>query len=313
MDSLTKAVLLSWDLRIEVIGLLLTLGALHFIGWRNLRRRGRTRFANGWRLASYFVGLFVLGISILSPIDVLSSQLFLMHMVQHLLMMMAAAPLLMLANPFPTFLWALPRDLRTRVGRWFLPGHPLYRTLEKILRPGVTWLVFVTVYLGWHDPELYNLALRNAFVHDLEHITFFGVAILFWWRITSAGPQIGKRLPAMMRAAYAVTLVPVNMLAGVAITFSESPIYTHYTMVPRLYGISVMDDQTWAGLIMWIPGSMMYILAAIFLIGVHMNRVKKMEQRNALAPDDESLKIAELQRQRHAQRQQAQQLRSSEV
>lgn len=313
MDPLTKAILLSWDLRPEVIVLLVTLGAMHFIGWRNLRRRGRTRFANGWRLASYLTGLSVLGISILSPIDVLSSQLFFMHMVQHLLMMMAAAPLIMLANPFPTFLWALPRNLRTRAGSWFLSGHPLYITLNYLLKPGVTWLVFVTVYLGWHDPELYNLALRNEFVHDLEHITFFGVALLFWWRITGVGPQIGKRLSPMIRAAYAISLVPVNMLAGIAITFSESPIYTHYTTVPRLYGISVVDDQTWAGLIMWIPGSMMYILAAIFLIGVHMNRAKKMEQHNALSPNDESVKIAEVQRRRHAEWQQTQQLRSSEV
>jgi cytochrome c oxidase assembly factor CtaG len=281
MDPILKALLLSWDLRVEVLAILTTLGVVHIIGWRNLRRRGRIRFANSWRLASYLVGLLLLAIAVMSPIDVLSDQLFFMHMIQHLLMMMFAAPLLMLANPFPTFLWALPRDLRVRVGGWFQAGHPLYRTLAQILTPGITWMIFISVYLGWHDPNLYDLALRNDFIHDVEHVTFFGVALLFWWRITGAGPQIGKRLPNLMRAAYAVSLVPPNMLAGVAITFASSPIYSHYTTIPRLYGVSVMDDQTWSGLIMWIPGSMMYILAALFLIGIQMNQAKKRSAREA--------------------------------
>jgi cytochrome c oxidase assembly factor CtaG len=308
MDSLTKALLLSWDLRIEVIVILTTLGVLHVMGWRNLRQRGRKRFANGWRLASYLVGLLLLAIAVMSPIDVLSDQLFFMHMIQHLLMMMFAAPLIMLANPFPTFLWALPRDLRKRVGGWFQPDHRLYQTLEQILTPGITWMLFISVYLGWHDPNLYNLALRNGFVHDVEHITFFGVALIFWWRTTGAGPQIGKRLPNLLRAAYSISLVPPNMLAGLAITFASSPIYSHYTTVPRLYGISVMDDQTWSGLIMWIPGSMMYILAAIFLIGIQMNQAKKRSARQAAQGTG-----ADLEHRRQAQWQHANRLRSTEV
>lgn len=313
MDPLTKALLLSWDLRIEVIALLVTLGVLHVIGWRNLRQRGRTRFANGWRLVSYLAGLFILALAVMSPIDVLSDQLFFMHMIQHLLMMMFAAPLIMLANPFPTFLWALPRDLRVRVGRWFQPGHRLHQTLQQILTPGITWMIFISVYLGWHDPYLYDLALRNNFVHDVEHITFFGVALLFWWRITGAGPQIGRRMPNLMRAAYSVSLVPPNMLAGVAITFATSPIYSHYTTIPRLYGVSVMDDQTWSGLIMWIPGSMMYILAAIFLIGIQMNQAKKRSARAMARAAGAQDTGADREHQRQAQWRHTHKLRSTEA
>ncbi|MBX2999311.1 MAG: cytochrome c oxidase assembly protein [Caldilineaceae bacterium] len=313
MDPLTKALLLSWDLRVEAIALLLTLGTLHVIGWRNLRQRGRTRFANYWRLASYLVGLLLLAIALMSPIDVLGSQLFLMHMVQHLLMMMFAAPLLMLANPFPTFLWALPRDLRIRIGGWFQPGHRVYQTLAQILNPGLAWMLFITVYLGWHDPNLYNLALRNGFVHDVQHITFFGVAMLFWWRITGAGPQIGKRQPNLVRAAYAISLVPPNMLAGLAITFASSPIYSHYTTVPRLYGLSVMDDQVWSGLIMWIPGSMMYILAAIFLIGIQMNQTKKRTAQSAERAAEMRAAGIDLEERRQARWRHTHELRSTEA
>ncbi|MBI1296372.1 hypothetical protein GC175_15575 [bacterium] len=312
MNPITQALLLSWDLRVGVIVTLVVLGALHIHGWRQLRLRGRTRFANGWRLVSYLAGLLILGIALMSPIDVLGDQLFLMHMIQHLLLMMAAAPLLMLANPFPTFLWALPRHLRVRIGSWFAPGHPLYNMLAQVLSPGISWMIFIAVYLGWHDPNLYNLALRNDFVHDVEHITFFGVSILFWWRTIGAGPQIGKRLSPMVRAAYAISLIPPNMLTGVAITFATSPIYSHYTTVPRLYGISVMDDQVWAGLIMWIPGSMMYIVAAIFLVGIQMNRARRVELK-AMAQSTSPVTQADEERRRQAEWRRTQRLRSSQV
>ncbi len=290
---------------------LVLLGSLHILGWRNLRRRGRARFANGWRLASYLSGLLILAIALMSPIDVLSSQLFLMHMIQHLLLMMVAAPLLMLADPFPTFLWALPRVWRVRIGSWFQPNHPLYRTLAQVLNPGISWIIFITVYLGWHDPTLYSLALGVDFVHDVEHITFFSVALLFWWRIIGAGPQIGKRLPPLVRAAYAISLIPPNMLAGVAITFATSPIYTHYTQIPRIFGISVMDDQVWAGLIMWIPGSMMYIVAAILLFGIQMNRTSRVEGK--MTNRDAMVTSVDREHRRQAEGRYAERLRSSRV
>lgn len=275
MDDLTRALLLSWSFRLDVMLSLIILASLQILGWRRLRRRGGRRFANGWRLASYLSGLVLLGIALQSPLDVLGNQLFLVHMLQHMVIMMFAAPLLVLANPFATFLWALPGQWRKKVGGWFQPNHPLYRTLATLTGPGVVWMIFVGVYIGWHDPNAYNLALRNEFVHDIEHVTFFAVSMLFWWRVIGAGPQIGKRMSLLMRAAFAVSAVPPNMLVGVAIAFADQPIYTYYTGVPRLYGISVMDDQTWSGLIMWIPGSMMFILAAIVLIGVLLNSDKR--------------------------------------
>jgi cytochrome c oxidase assembly factor CtaG len=314
MDALTRALLLSWDLRIEVTATLFVLASLQILGWRRLRQRGRRRFANGWRLASYLSGLFLVGIALQSPIDVLSGQLFFMHMVQHLLLMMFAAPLLLLANPFPIFLWALPRSWRIGVGRWFQPSHPFYQALAAVTGPGAVWMIFVGVYLGWHDPNAYNLALRSEFIHDIEHITFFGVSLLFWWRVIGAGPQIGRRMSVPLRAAFAVAAVPPNMLAGIAISFATSPIYTHYTSVPRLYGISVMDDQTWSGLIMWIPGSMMFIIAAVVLLGALLGNDKKPVRSLSDWSTDENMIAPGLEhRTQHAKWRQAQRLRSGEV
>lgn len=274
MDPVTKALLLSWDVRFEVLLPLTVLGALQLIGWLRLRKRGAQRFANGWRLAAYLTGLVLLILALLSPIDVLSGQLFFMHMIQHLLLVMIAPPLLWLAGPFATGLWALPRPLRIRVGGWFQQESRFRQLLRMTTRPGLSWMLFVGILFGWHDPAAYNLAQGNGWIHDLEHITFFGSAMLFWWRVVGAGPHIHGKNSLLSRIVYVLALVPPNMFLGVAISLAESPIYTYYLSVPRLHGISVMDDQTIAGLIMWIPGSMMYILAALVLAAQLFNKTE---------------------------------------
>ncbi len=278
MSPTTQAFLLSWDLRGEVILLLLLLGAAQYVGWKRLRRRSQGRFANLWRLFSYQGGLLVLGLALMSPIDVLGGQLFFMHMIQHLLLVMVAPPLLLLANPFPTFIWALPRDLRPQVSRLFQGKSQVRRLLAQVTAPGIVWMVYLFFLLGWHDANAYNWSLRNEWVHDLEHLTFFGSAMLFWWHVIGAGPRIHRRFPIGLRIAYVLSAVPPTMLTGVAIAFATTPIYTYYTTVPRFWGIDVMYDQMLGGIIMWVPGSMMYILAALIMLA----RVFTAEEKTPL-------------------------------
>ncbi len=287
MDPVLRAALLSWDLRPEVIILLASAGILYTLGWWRLKKRslkhpGRNRWRASapWRPVAYIGGLFILAIALLSPIDVLASQLFIMHMIQHLLLMMIVPPLLLLANPLPFVLWGLPKQLRLQAGRILNPGAKFRHFLQRTTGPGLVWLLFVIVYWGWHDPNAYNLALENGFIHDLEHITFFLVSILFWWHVTGAGPRIHRTLSPIGRSAYALTAIPPSMLAGIAIVFASGPIYTYYVAMPRLWGISVMEDQRIAGVIMWVPGSMMYIVAALILIG----RWLQQEERKPALP-----------------------------
>lgn len=266
MSPLTKALLLSWDFRLELLLPLAVMGALYFWGWRKLRRRSRGRFANRWRLASYWAGILALLLALISPLDVLSAQLFSIHMVQHLLLMMIAPPLLLLANPFPTILWALPPKPRRRIAGAFRQPALLARILRKTTGPGVSWVLYVLLFFGWHDSNAYSQALRLEFIHLLEHASFFGGAMLFWWHVTAASPRIHPKPSLWLRAGFVLAMVPPNMLLGVALSFAETPIYPYYASLPRLYGLSVMDDQTWGGLIMWIPGSMMYVMAALVLV-----------------------------------------------
>lgn len=284
MDPITKAVLLSWNWRIEVIVVLALAGTLYSRGWWRLRRRTfghskRERRANGrfrwrlavrWRLGLYWLGLLFVALALLSPIDALGQQLFMMHMIQHLLLIMFAPPLLLIANPMPFVLWGLPDGARLRVGHflaWLLrKDAPFRQGLLALTHPAFLWLFWVVALIGWHDPNMYNWALEREWVHDVEHLSFFLSSMLFWWNVTSAGPRIHKRFSLLARIGLLIAAVPPNMLLGVVLSFAAAPVYTYYLNVPRLWGITLQADQTIGGVIMWIPGSMMYLIAALILI-----------------------------------------------
>lgn len=268
MDPRLAVILLSWAWRPEIM---LTLGlaaVVHLVGrWRLKQRVGASsRIVSPWRTTSYLAGLAVVWVALMSPIDVLSGQYFFMHMVQHLLLVMVAAPLLLLANPMPIMLWGLPSGLRLEIGRWLRPGAPFRRILRAVTTPGLAWLYLMASVIGWHMPSAYNAALESDLVHDLEHLSFFVPAVLFWWHVIGAAPYIHPRLSRGARIGYVVAAVPPTALTGIVISFSGEPIYTYYESVPRLGTMTVLEDQMLAGTLMWIPGSMMYIVAALILV-----------------------------------------------
>ncbi len=275
MDPIARAALSSWDWRPEVIITILFLGGLFVVGWRRLRTisgpaRNRGSLGASWRPVSYVAGLFVIGFALMSPLDVLVQQLFFMHMIQHLLLIMVAPVLLLLPNPMPFLLWGLPPRARLATGGAL--GHILHkesmigRILRKLTGPMAVWFIMIAFIVGWHDPNMYNAALGSELVHDLEHITMFVAGMLFWWTVTGAGPRLHKNLSRPAKIAFVIAAIPPNMALGAALAFAQQPIYSFYSDMPRLWGISVLDDQRISGIIMWIPGSMMYFLAALTLL-----------------------------------------------
>lgn len=278
MDPTTLAILRSWSFRPEVILPLTLAAALYVRGWRQLRAIAQQResstertnprppLATGWKLAAYLTALSLIAISLMSPIDALGGQLFFMHMVQHIPLLMWAPILIWIASPFPIVLWGLPRNARLTVGDVMARNTLVRRGLRFLSAPAVGWFAFLVFLLGWHDSNMYNAALRYDWVHDVQHLTFFSAAMLFWWHVVGAAPRFRRNLGNGARLAYVVSMTPFNMFLGIAIAFSSRPLYSYYTEVPRLYGISVMDDQTLSGIIMWIPGSMMFLMAALVLL-----------------------------------------------
>jgi cytochrome c oxidase assembly factor CtaG len=113
---------------------------------------------------------------------------------------------------------------------------------------------------------MYNAALRSEFLHDLEHLTFFAASMFFWWLVTGAGPRIHKQFGQIGRVVFTLSAIPPNMGLGVALAFVGVVVYSYYEAVPRLWGIDPVTDQRIGGIIMWIPGSMMFIIAALILV-----------------------------------------------
>ncbi len=278
MPPLIQALLGRWEWRFEVLAVLVPLGILYTLGWYRLRRQGsKQRLATWPRLVSYLSGLFCLAIALISPVDRLGGQLFFMHMIQHKLVIVFAAPLMLLANPFPFMLWALPTRLRRQAARPFRRGALVRQGLSKVGHPVVTWLIFITIYIGWHDPMAYNMALSHEWVHDMQHISFAVGSLLYWWPIIGAAPRVHGKFPAWGKIAYLLVTIPPNMLIGVSIAYASSVTYTYYLSVPRIWGLTVMQDQQLGGVIMWIPGSQMFLMVALFILARMFGREKRLD------------------------------------
>lgn len=215
-----------------------------------------------------------LAIALMSPIDPLGGQLFFMHMIQHMITIMVSAPLLCLGEPFPFLLWGLPDTGRKWTGGLFVQGSVVRTGLRALTQPALVWLMFVAVYGGWHDPLLYNLALRYSWVHDIQHLTFFATAMLFWWLVIDAAPYVHRTM-IWGRIAMVVGVIPVNMAVGIVIATATEVLYPYYAAVPRIWGFTAVADQSIAGVIMWTSGSEMLVLAIILLMAGAMRGTDK--------------------------------------
>ncbi|WP_298980614.1 cytochrome c oxidase assembly protein [Caldilinea sp.] len=284
MHPLVRALLGPWELRWEVLIPLALFGSLYALGWVRLRRQSKTqKVASKWRLVLYYLGLGSVALALMSPIDWLSTQLLTMHMVQHKILVMVSAPLIWLGNPYPVALWGLPLSVRRFVTAGIAGDTWLRAGLKAISAPGICWLVFTFTYLAWHDPFLYDLALRVDWVHNLEHLTFFLTAMLFWWPVVNGAPRLHKSMPYWGRILFVLAFVPPNAIAGFAIANSPEVIYAHYNTVPRLYGMSALQDQMIGGAVMWVWSSEMMINVAVIMLGVMSLKERKRKQKETEA------------------------------
>jgi putative membrane protein len=265
MDPTLRALVSSWDWRPEILLILGISAALYLRGWSRLRRRGRRRLASGWRFASYLTGLVVLGMTLMSAVDILGAFFFFMHMLQHLLLIMVSPVLIWLGNPFPFIIWGLPKG--RKIGAALLSRQAPLRAALQQFPAGATLILSIVLLWGWHDPGIYDAALRIAWVHDVQHLTFFLPAMLFWWKVTGAAPHLHGHLSAQGRIALLIGMAVATAIPGAIIALSSEVIYSYYLEMPRLWGISAHQDQMIGGILMWIPGTMMYLLAVLIILG----------------------------------------------
>jgi cytochrome c oxidase assembly factor CtaG len=216
-----------------------------------------------WRGAAFYGGILALVLAIDSPIDVYADSLFWVHMVQHVLLMLVAPPLVLLGRPWPRLTRPLPIDVRRPLARTVLVGGtlaPLRRALRFLATPLPAFALFNVTLLAWHVPRLYDLTLRYGLVHDLEHAMFFGTALLFWSHLVPGAvsrPQLGDG----QRVAYATGGMLVSWLLAVVLGLASHPLYPAYAaLTHRPGGISALADQQLAAGVMWVPGSVPYTI-----------------------------------------------------
>jgi putative membrane protein len=255
----------SWSLEPAVL-LGLALGAWSYgRGLRALwRRAGRGRGVAAWRAGSFAAGLAALALALVSPIDRTGSALFAVHMVQHLLLVMIAAPLIVLGEPLLVGLWAMPVGARRAIGRWWRHAEALREGWHYLSLPLVAWTLHVGALWLWHMPSLYDVAVRHTGVHALEHISFLLTAMLFWWVIVDRRAR--RRLGVGGGILFLFAAGLQSTLLGAALTFSRRPWYTAHWGTTSAWGLSPLEDQQLAGLLMWIPAGLIYLAPLVPLL-----------------------------------------------
>jgi len=267
VSSTLDAFLRSWPLEPWLLIALLVSAAVYVRGWRVLRRRDPCRW-HGGHFAAFLGGLVVIYLALASPIEPFSALLLQVHMVQHLLLMMVAPPLVWLGAPLFPLLRGLPRPIRVNWAAPLLGAPSVRRLFGRLAQPLPALLLFIAATWVWHLPPVYDLALRSNGWHYLQHICFLGTALLFWYPVVRPYPA-RPRWSSWLLFPYLILADVSNTALAALLTFSDRVLYPYYAAVPRLAGVSPLEDQSAAGVFMWLPGSVVF-LVPLFGIAVRL-------------------------------------------
>lgn len=265
---------LSWTL-------LVVSAALYAVGLWRLWRGGEV--GRGVRVdqAFYFgAGWLALLVALVSPLHPWGNVLFSAHMTQHEILMLVAAPLLVLGRPVVVTLKGLPRGWAGGLA-WGM-NRPAWRSIHHTFEhPMVAWVVHAAALWIWHVPALFDAAVRSEFVHVIQHASFFGTALLFWWALFNA-----RRGPAAYGAGilYLFTTAVHNSLLGALLSFAGTVWYEPYERGPQSWGLTPLEDQRLGGLIMWIPAGLVYVAAALVMVASWLRE----SERRAVAREAET-------------------------
>jgi cytochrome c oxidase assembly factor CtaG len=250
----------TWTFQPVVLAGVAASAAAYAWGVRSLWRRGGVgRGVAAWRTVSFGLGLVAILAALVSPLDAAADELLSAHMAQHLLLMVVAAPLLVLGAPGLAMSAGLTTSRRRAMhaaGR-----HALIRRGRRLAtHPVASWLIATSVLWAWHLPGVYDAAVRNGSLHSLEHLSFLGSAFLFWWvALQPSGP---RRMSRGAGIVYVFAGALQSGALGALLAFAPTPIYPLYAQRAAAWGTSPLADQQLAGLLMWVPSFLVYLVAA---------------------------------------------------
>ena len=183
-------------------------------------------------------------------------------MIQHLLLVSFAAPALLMADPCAVVLFGLPSRMRHGVGHLLAPGRSLRRVLALSTRMTVAWPTYALVLWLWHLPGPYEAALRSRLLHHLEHVLFFGSAVLFWWPMLCPSPRLRPISHPAARVAYLILGALQSAALGLVLASRPEPLYANYAATAATWGLTASDDQALGGVLMWSVGAAVDMAAA---------------------------------------------------
>jgi putative membrane protein len=235
------------------------------------------RVVRPWQVAAFVVGWSSLVIALVSPLDVLSDILFSAHMTQHELLMVIAAPLMVLGRPLIVMLWAFGAGERQRLTGW-TRTPTVARMWHGATGPVTVWVLHALTLWIWHVPVLYEAAVRNDAVHIVQHLCFFGTAALFWWAIVHG--RYG-RIGYGVAVLFVFTTALHSGALGALFTFGSQVMYPLYADRSVAFGVNALEDQQLAGLIMWIPFSLTFLIVGLALFAAWLG---ESDRRLGFAP-----------------------------
>jgi putative membrane protein len=254
----------SWDPTV-LVGVL-ALAVIYGMGWRRARVSGTSHPPSVGRLSLFALGLIAILAALVSPLDSLGDQLMVMHMVQHILLL-DIAPILLILGLTKVLLRPVTRRVQAIERRAGFVAHPAFAVL---LYAGLLWL--------WHIPAMYDHAQGNGLVHILEHACFFSVGLLYWWHVLSP-IRSRYRFRGLGSVGYMTASKLLVGLLGVVLAFSPTVLYSFYAHKPHYWGLTPLEDQNLAGLVMALEQSIVMGIALVFLFVQMLTESERDAQR----------------------------------
>ena len=222
----------------------------------------------------FWSGWISLVVALVSPLHPLGEVLFSAHMVQHEILMLVSAPLLVLSRPLVTFLWGMPFEWRRSLGQWAKTDY-IHHSWTFLTDPLTAWSIHAAAIWSWHAPFLFNLTLKSELAHSAQHLSFFLSALLFWWALFYAR---GRKAYGAGVFYLFTTAVHTGIL-GALLTFAPHIWYSSYSTTTQSWGLTPLQHQQIGGLIMWIPASRIYLVAGLWLFAAWLKESDAMLER----------------------------------
>jgi cytochrome c oxidase assembly factor CtaG len=254
----------AWTFDPWITAPLIAIALLYAVGSRPRRSRGRRRRIQDWRPVAFWSGWISLGAALVSPLHWLGEHLFTFHMIEHEILMAVSAPLMVAARPLGIMLMALPRASRRQTAA-LLRSWPVRASWRALASGGTATLIHGIAIWAWHAPPLFDAAVENVTLHRLQHVSFFAAAVLFWWAVLWRSPTGAAAWHVF------ITMLHTSVL-GALMALAPRVLYGAQTAAAADWGLTPLEDQQLAGVIMWVPAGTIYAGAALALLALWICR-----------------------------------------